>query len=302
MVLSSEALASSHAQALTIIDLPSQSNFDYIPPTMTPYWGGDSPLMEMWRLTLSGGLYDTHTSQCNSFTGTEGFKNILGKFPDGEVMLFTGIATLLENSIENPLPDGGLAVMNRGATLCTNAGKNFLNIESCRLSIGEACESSQNGKRQWDNSINIKENVLVCGVDGEVANDPNLDPTEPRFFSFGHHPYSFPISIPLLRQAVSHAVFLNAQDQLRQRMAFALSQILVISPSQISNRDEEIEIYFNFYDIFVRNALGNYRDVLREVAYSPMVSVILPFSFFQGILGFSKPQINFVRWRKCCHP
>ena len=277
MVLSSDALASSHAQALTIIDLPSQSNFDYIPPTMTPYWGGDIPLMEMWRLTLPGGLYDTHASQCNSFTGTEGFKNILGKFPDGEVMLFTGLATPLENSIENPLPDGGLAVMNRGAAVCTNAGKNFLNIESCRLSIGEACESTQNGKRQWDQTINIKENVLVCGVDGEVANDPSLDPSEPRFFSHGHHPASFTISILLLRQAVPHAVFLTAQDQLRQRMAFALSQILVISPSQIGNRDEEIEIYFNFYDIFVRNALGNYRDVLREVAYSPMVSAICNF-------------------------
>ena len=32
--------------------------------------------------------------------------------------------------------------------------------------------------------------------------------------------------------------------------------------------EEEIEMYTAYYDIFVRNAFGNFRDVLREVIYS----------------------------------
>lgn len=67
-------------------------------------------------------------------------------------------------------------------------------------------------------------------------------------------------------------IFLTANDQLRQRMAFALSQILVVTPNQVDNDERETEIYFNYYDIFVRNAFGNYRDILKEVSYSPMAS------------------------------
>jgi hypothetical protein len=73
-----------------------------------------------------------------------------------------------------------------------------------------------------------------------------------------------------------NTVALWAEDQLRQRMAWALSQILVITPNQINNK-EATEIYANYYDIFVRNAFGNYRDVLKEVAYSPMMAEMLSF-------------------------
>lgn len=71
-------------------------------------------------------------------------------------------------------------------------------------------------------------------------------------------------------------IALESNDQLRQRMAWALSQILVVTPNQI---DEEgySEIYLNYYDIFVRNAFGNYFDVLKEVSYSPMMAEMLSF-------------------------
>lgn len=59
-------------------------------------------------------------------------------------------------------------------------------------------------------------------------------------------------------------------------MAWALSQILVITPNQIDD-DGYSEIYLNYYDIFVRNAFGNYYDVLKEVSYSPMMAEMLSF-------------------------
>ena len=59
-------------------------------------------------------------------------------------------------------------------------------------------------------------------------------------------------------------IALDSDDQLRQRMAWALSQIVVITPNQIADIGLS-EIYLNFYDIFVRHAFGNYFDILKEV-------------------------------------
>ena len=71
-------------------------------------------------------------------------------------------------------------------------------------------------------------------------------------------------------------IALHRSDQLRQRMAWALSQILVISPGSIDTSDQS-EHFLTYYDIFVRNAFGNYRDVLREVSYSPVMAEMLTF-------------------------
>jgi uncharacterized protein (DUF1800 family) len=57
---------------------------------------------------------------------------------------------------------------------------------------------------------------------------------------------------------------IGANDQLRQRMAFALSQILVYSDA--ADNDQPMRAYYQ--DILIRNAFGNYRDLLQEVTYS----------------------------------
>jgi len=59
------------------------------------------------------------------------------------------------------------------------------------------------------------------------------------------------------------AVF--APDQLRQRMAFALSQILVASDSG----GIDTRMMAEYADLLTRNALGNYRTLLGQVTYSP---------------------------------
>ncbi|MEO1661957.1 MAG: DUF1800 domain-containing protein [Pseudomonadota bacterium] len=56
----------------------------------------------------------------------------------------------------------------------------------------------------------------------------------------------------------------GSDDQLRQRMAFALSQILVYSDA--ADSDQPMRAYYQ--DILIRNAFGNYRDLLEEVTYS----------------------------------
>lgn len=66
---------------------------------------------------------------------------------------------------------------------------------------------------------------------------------------------------------------LQADDQLRQRVAYALSQIFVISGE--SGFSEEQAGIAGYYDILLRNAFGNYRTLLEEVTLSPIMGEYL---------------------------
>jgi hypothetical protein len=59
------------------------------------------------------------------------------------------------------------------------------------------------------------------------------------------------------------------KDQLRQRVAWALYQIFPVN--SLISANTQTEDWVNYYDIFVRNAFGNYRDVVKEVAFSRYV-------------------------------
>ena len=80
---------------------------------------------------------------------------------------------------------------------------------------------------------------------------------------------------------------IGGTDQLRQRVAFALSQILVTS-----RRDPNLEnkplAMSDFYDIFVRNAFSNYYAVLREVTLHPVMGRYLSHIGNQK----ARPEIN----------
>lgn len=67
---------------------------------------------------------------------------------------------------------------------------------------------------------------------------------------------------------------LTADDQLRQRMMFALSQIFVISTNSFSDRGF---MTAHYADILSDQAFGNYRSVLEEVTYSPAMSRYLTY-------------------------
>jgi len=65
-------------------------------------------------------------------------------------------------------------------------------------------------------------------------------------------------------------IMLAGTDQLRQRVAYALSQIMVISDFEtaISNGQEGSSSY---YDMLARNALGSFRTLLMDVTRHPMM-------------------------------
>jgi uncharacterized protein (DUF1800 family) len=66
----------------------------------------------------------------------------------------------------------------------------------------------------------------------------------------------------------------TAPDQVRQKVAHALAQIIVTSDQADALAGEPIQMA-EWNDIHVRHAFGNYRDLLREVSFSPMMGKYL---------------------------
>ena len=83
---------------------------------------------------------------------------------------------------------------------------------------------------------------------------------------------------------------LTSPDQLRQRLAFALSEILVVSTYGDSDNPFELAAYL---DLLADNAFGNYRDILYKVTLSPAMGRYL--SHLKNDGGGANPNENFAR-------
>ncbi|KAL7542550.1 hypothetical protein ACHAXR_011864 [Thalassiosira sp. AJA248-18] len=111
--------------------------------------------------------------------------------------------------------------------------------------------------------------VIVCGSIGEVGNNPTLGETFD--IRSNEHTTSSSDLHNNQKQVAWTEIALYEQDQLRQRMAWALAQIVTTVPINIDAYDRT-EIYTNYYDILVKHAFGNYRDILAEASYSPLMA------------------------------
>jgi uncharacterized protein (DUF1800 family) len=72
------------------------------------------------------------------------------------------------------------------------------------------------------------------------------------------------------------------EDQLRQRVAFALSEIMVVS--QLGALQGRPFAVADYYDLLARNAFSNYRDLIEEVTLHPAMGVYL------SMLGNERPN------------
>ena len=88
-------------------------------------------------------------------------------------------------------------------------------------------------------------------------------------------------------------VALTSSDQLRQRVAFALSEILVIG----SDDGVRVEPIAHYYDLLAANAFGNFRTLIEKVSLHPEMGWYLTFLRNQKadpVKGTS-PDENFAR-------
>ena len=72
-------------------------------------------------------------------------------------------------------------------------------------------------------------------------------------------------------------IAIDGEDQLRQRMAFALSQIMVLSDFSADLIADQPQSMGYYRDILTEHALGNFRDLLEDVTYSPAMSYYLTY-------------------------
>lgn len=78
------------------------------------------------------------------------------------------------------------------------------------------------------------------------------------------------------KQLVWYEAVLKGEDALRQRVAWALSQIFVVG-EEGSNQTNTSERWLSFYDILIRHAFGNFRDILGEVTFHPQMGYYLTY-------------------------
>ena len=81
---------------------------------------------------------------------------------------------------------------------------------------------------------------------------------------------------PAARQAAWWKIALTAPDQLRQRVAFALSEIFVVSEQDTVLRAQS-EALAHYYDLLAADAFGNFRQLLSDVTLSPVMATYLTY-------------------------
>jgi len=150
----------------------------------------------------------------------------------------------------------------------------------------------------------------ACGSRGETANDVGLG----HLYEFETIQADSQRSFEAMDQYTNPRdqksglwfnVAFGANDQLRQRIAWSLSTIIVVAEVGVGE-DRNSEIWGNFFDIFVKHAFGNYHDIVREASYSPMMGKYLTyrqnkgtFKTYQTSLLLSFPLFCASRWIVC---
>jgi len=97
-------------------------------------------------------------------------------------------------------------------------------------------------------------------------------------------PPQFPFELHADRVDIWFRNSLYGEDQLRQRVAFALSEIMVVS--QLGALGNLPFAVADYYDVLAENAFGNYRELLEEVTLHPAMGVYL------SMLGNEKPNTD----------
>lgn len=93
-------------------------------------------------------------------------------------------------------------------------------------------------------------------------------------FDYGNSQWDLLYPWTHTKEIIWYEAAINAEDQLRQRIAWALSQFFVVG--EIGSDHSQLgERWTNYYDIFVRNAFGNFRQILSEVTWSPHMGYYL---------------------------
>lgn len=132
-------------------------------------------------------------------------------------------------------------------------------------------------------SLGDSQTAYARWIDQQLAQPASLQlPTVQMAFASLANPAQMLFTLNQDRQEIWFRNALQSPDQLRQRVAFALSQILVVSQqSALQNLPFALADY---YDLLARGAFGDFRQLLQDVTLHPAMGVYL------NMLGNQKPD------------
>jgi uncharacterized protein (DUF1800 family) len=122
-------------------------------------------------------------------------------------------------------------------------------------------------------------------IDEQLAQPASLQlPTVQAAFLSLTNPAQMIGSLNADRQEIWFRNSIRGPDQLRQRVAFALSEIMVVSQqSTLQNMPHALADY---YDLLARSAFGDFRQLMQDVTLHPAMGVYL------NMLGNQKPDVS----------
>lgn len=121
------------------------------------------------------------------------------------------------------------------------------------------------------------QHVVSIGVDGYLNEQFTMQPTTLALFSTTPPAACATTLVPCLQSEWWQAT-LTAPDQLRQRVAFALAEMFVISTNSVNPRAVAA-----FQNILVNDAFGNFSTIMKDVTLSPGMGAYL------NMLNSNKP-------------
>jgi len=227
----------------------------------------DQPLGQvsnlLWNIQPVGGL--SVLQQVVALKSGQIYANVhTANNPSGEIR---GWLFVIDDGIEDPPDPGGGGFADAAR---------FLEQGTFGPTVAEANRVLQIGFDSW---LNEQFALPITGYN-------NLVTLQQGTF------VSYPRKLQFFRNAMT------APDQLRQRVAWALSQIVVAA--NIGDQDgngNPAAMVSQYQDILLRNAFGNYRTLIREMSVSPIMGTYLTLVNSQraNTATGAQPDENYIR-------
>jgi uncharacterized protein (DUF1800 family) len=247
---------------------------------------------------VSGSVAEPPAPPAPPVYGSEAFPNVAAMGVSNNFTLDRDIARFLTQATYGPTPEAmqELRAMIEAAGNHALAGYAAWIDRQMSTAPGDAPSPSL---RTLVMAADVEEFIIRGNKPVTFANDPQFGGnstqfnTSTRLWDPGSiHQNNYPFEGNRRREWWT--LVLNSRDQLRQRLALALSEIVVISEN-----DATIDTYHygtaRYWDMLAENAFGSYRTVLEKVTYSPLMGVYLSHLKNQKKAGSISPDENFAR-------
>ena len=195
---------------------------------------------------------------CSIFVNAQPVPLILGLGEEGQTIVTT-------SSTENGT-SGEQTLSSEGFLPNPNAASRFLSQAATGPTYEDIIALSEMGLEDWlDVQLTMPRGFICTEKVTEFTNIKNnglMDPNDTgaylQFWDYAYWEY-----------------MMTSEDVLRQRVALALSEILVVS--QNSTVGENAYAFASYYDLLLDHALGNYYDLLKAVTFHPVMGTYLTY-------------------------